>query len=240
MYTPRFAMGTKTRCAPAMSSYRASHAGISHRSPRVLARTPIPRPDSSSRASGQIALPLADHSPPVNARAGGPLPGWLTPVPRAPRYRSSQRDDSLQPGRVNVPQVPESGRAAAANLAEVLDFTSPTDLTAPQGDVPAFAGLPCPTGQYADYENWHQLAALARAAGWPVGTKSGPSPALTTGQQPRTTARARRARRQGRAYPAWSAARRGTVRSSRRPSDGLLAARRRAHHQRRGLAASWA
>jgi phospholipase C len=65
---------------------------------------------------------------------------------------------------------PSPGRAAAANLAEVLDFTCLPDLSAPQWDVPAFAGLPCPAGQYADYENWHQLAALARAAGWPVGT----------------------------------------------------------------------
>jgi phospholipase C len=68
------------------------------------------------------------------------------------------------------PRSPSPGRAAAANLAEVPDFTSPPDLTAPQWGVPAFAGLPCPAGQYADYENWHQLAALVRAAGWPVGT----------------------------------------------------------------------
>jgi hypothetical protein len=79
------------------------------------------------------------------------------------------REAAERAGRCARP-TGQAGRAAAANLAEVLDFTSPPDLTAPQWDVPAFAGLPCPAGQYVDYENWHQLAALARAAGWPVGT----------------------------------------------------------------------
>ncbi|MGE5133313.1 MAG: alkaline phosphatase family protein [Gemmatimonadota bacterium] len=59
--------------------------------------------------------------------------------------------------------------AAAANLAEVLDFTSPPDLTAPRWDVPAFTGLPCTDQQYLSAETWSQLAALAQAAGWPVG-----------------------------------------------------------------------
>lgn len=60
--------------------------------------------------------------------------------------------------------------AAARNLAEVLDFTRPPDLTAPRWDVPAAAGLPCPAGEYVDYEDWKQLAGLARAQGWPVGS----------------------------------------------------------------------
>ncbi len=59
--------------------------------------------------------------------------------------------------------------AAAANLAEALDFASPPDVDAPRWPVPAYAGVPCPAGPYADYEEWNQLAALARAAGWPVG-----------------------------------------------------------------------
>jgi phospholipase C len=59
--------------------------------------------------------------------------------------------------------------AAAANLAEVLDFTSPPDLTAPRWDVPAVTGLPCPDQQNLSAETWSQLAALAQAAGWPVG-----------------------------------------------------------------------
>jgi phospholipase C len=61
--------------------------------------------------------------------------------------------------------------AAAANLAEVLDFTSSPNLDAPQWAVPAVTGLPCPAGQYADYENWQKLAALAQAEGWPTGTR---------------------------------------------------------------------
>ncbi|HEX9041034.1 MAG TPA: phospholipase, partial [Trebonia sp.] len=59
--------------------------------------------------------------------------------------------------------------AAAANLAEALDFTSPPNLDAPQWNVPAVTGLPCPAGQYVDYENWNQLAALAQSEGWPTG-----------------------------------------------------------------------
>ena len=59
--------------------------------------------------------------------------------------------------------------AAAANLAEVLDFTSAPDLTAPRWNVPAFTGLPCADQQYLSSETWSQLAALAQAAGWPVG-----------------------------------------------------------------------
>lgn len=34
--------------------------------------------------------------------------------------------------------------AAAANIAEVLDFSRPVDLTAPRFPVPAFVGTPCP------------------------------------------------------------------------------------------------
>jgi phospholipase C len=59
--------------------------------------------------------------------------------------------------------------AAARNLAEVLDFTRPPDLTAPRWDVPAAVGLSCPAGQYVDYEDWRQLAAVARVYGWPIG-----------------------------------------------------------------------
>jgi phospholipase C len=59
--------------------------------------------------------------------------------------------------------------AAARNLAEVLDFNRPPDLTAPRWDVPTAVGLPCPAGQYVDYEDWKQLASAARALGWRVG-----------------------------------------------------------------------
>jgi phospholipase C len=59
--------------------------------------------------------------------------------------------------------------AAARNLAEVLDFTGAPNLTAPRWDVPAAVGLPCPAGKYVDYEDWKQLAEVARAQGWRVG-----------------------------------------------------------------------
>jgi phospholipase C len=81
--------------------------------------------------------------------------------------------------------------AAAANLADVLDFTAPPDLDAPQWHVPAFTGLPCPAGQYADYENWNQLAALARAAGWPVGARASQPAAMKTQQAAMQSASAR-------------------------------------------------
>jgi phospholipase C len=58
--------------------------------------------------------------------------------------------------------------AAARNLAEVLDFARPPDLTAPRWPVPPAASRPCPAGDYADYEDWQALAALARRHGWPL------------------------------------------------------------------------
>ncbi|HEX6920366.1 MAG TPA: alkaline phosphatase family protein, partial [Actinomycetes bacterium] len=57
--------------------------------------------------------------------------------------------------------------AAAANLADAMDFSRPADLTAPRWDVPAAGGLPCPAGDYVDYEDWHALADLAARHGFP-------------------------------------------------------------------------
>jgi hypothetical protein len=139
------------------------------------------------------------------------------------------------------PRSQGSGRAAAANLAEILDLTSPPDLTAPQWDVPAFASLPCPAGQYAGCENWHQLAALARAAGCPVGTKPGPSPAMTT--RPAATDNCESppcpSPGQGRVPPSpqLAAAPFDQAVDQVTASSPLAG---RAHHQRRGLAAPWA
>ena len=56
--------------------------------------------------------------------------------------------------------------AAARNLAEVLDFGSLPDLHAPTYAVPPFVGAPCPPAGFADYEDWHALADLAKANGW--------------------------------------------------------------------------
>jgi phospholipase C len=59
--------------------------------------------------------------------------------------------------------------AAAANLAEVLDFRSGPDLSAPAYDVPPWVGVPCSVGNPADYEEWRALAALAASLGFPRG-----------------------------------------------------------------------
>jgi phospholipase C len=56
--------------------------------------------------------------------------------------------------------------SAARNIAEVLDFTSPPVLTAPQWDVPPFTGTPCAAGSASDYEQWHALHDLAVSHGW--------------------------------------------------------------------------
>jgi phospholipase C len=59
--------------------------------------------------------------------------------------------------------------AAARNIAEVLDFTHPPNLTAPRWNVPPVVSLPAPAGQYVDYEDWKQLATAAQALGWTIG-----------------------------------------------------------------------
>jgi phospholipase C len=59
--------------------------------------------------------------------------------------------------------------AAARNIAEVLDFSAPPDLTAPRWDVPDVVGAPCGPGGTADYTDWRKLATLASGLGWRVG-----------------------------------------------------------------------
>jgi phospholipase C len=59
--------------------------------------------------------------------------------------------------------------AAAANLAEVLDFKSAPNLTAPSYPVPSFVGLPCADGVPGDEEEWSQLAPIASSLGYSVG-----------------------------------------------------------------------
>ena len=56
--------------------------------------------------------------------------------------------------------------AHARNLAEVLDFTTPSNLAAPQWNVPPAVGLVCGEGDTADYEGWKALVDRAFAAGW--------------------------------------------------------------------------
>ncbi|HEX9994852.1 MAG TPA: alkaline phosphatase family protein [Acidimicrobiales bacterium] len=59
--------------------------------------------------------------------------------------------------------------AAARNLAEVLDFDRPPDLTAPRYAVPPFASAPCAPSSAADFEQWRGLKELALDHGWPIG-----------------------------------------------------------------------
>ena len=59
--------------------------------------------------------------------------------------------------------------AAARNLADVLDFASPPDLTAPAYPVPSFVGSPCGAGSTADYEEWRRLSRLAARYGYSIG-----------------------------------------------------------------------
>jgi phospholipase C len=56
--------------------------------------------------------------------------------------------------------------AAARNLAEVLDFSRPPNLSAPQWRVPPAAGFACVSGNPGDYEEWTALANRAIAQGW--------------------------------------------------------------------------
>ena len=58
---------------------------------------------------------------------------------------------------------------AARNLAEVLDFANPPDLTAPRWDVPPAVGAPCGPGGTADYTDWKNLAPRPADLGWRVG-----------------------------------------------------------------------
>jgi phospholipase C len=56
--------------------------------------------------------------------------------------------------------------AAARNIAEVLDFETPPNLTAPRWEVPTVIGLPCGVGSTADYEEWRKLHDLADEKGF--------------------------------------------------------------------------
>jgi phospholipase C len=56
--------------------------------------------------------------------------------------------------------------SAARNIAEVLDFTDPPDLSAPRWSVPPFVGTPCALASTSDYEQWYALRDLALSHGW--------------------------------------------------------------------------
>ena len=59
--------------------------------------------------------------------------------------------------------------AAAANIAEVLDFAHSANLAASSYPVPSFVGAPCPVAGTADYEEWRQLSKVAASLGYSIG-----------------------------------------------------------------------
>ncbi|WP_369394710.1 alkaline phosphatase family protein [Streptomyces sp. CG1] len=140
---------------------------------------------TSSPAWGRIMLVINydewggffDHVPPQVAPDANPdwgLRGFRVPClvisPRARRnyvahnvYDHASVLKAIE-WRWNVPALTPRD-AAARNLAEVLDFVNPPNLSAPRWSVPSAVGLPC--GLTApDYEQWRALHSLAISVGF--------------------------------------------------------------------------
>ncbi len=119
-----------------------------------------------------------DHVPPAVAPDANPawgLRGFRTPCvvisPRARRgYVAGDVYDHTSvlkavEWRWNL--APLTARdSAARNIAEVLDFVNPPNLSAPRWEVPQVVGAPCAAGSSADYEQWYALRDLAVSSGW--------------------------------------------------------------------------
>jgi phospholipase C len=124
-----------------------------------------------------------DHVPPTTApdatpEAGTGMRGFRTPAlmvsPRARRghvahgvYDHTSVLKMIEWRWGLDPLTPRD--AAARNLAEVLDFASAPDLSAPRWDVPPAVSAPCGPEGTADYTDWRDLKALAETHGWRVG-----------------------------------------------------------------------
>jgi phospholipase C len=124
-----------------------------------------------------------DHVPPTTApdatpEAGTGMRGFRTPAlmvsPRARRghvahgvYDHTSVLKMIEWRWGLDPLTPRD--AAARNLAEVLDFASAPDLSAPRWDVPPAVSAPCGPEGTADYTDWRDLKALAETLGWRVG-----------------------------------------------------------------------
>jgi phospholipase C len=124
-----------------------------------------------------------DHVPPTTApdatpEAGTGMRGFRTPAlmvsPRARRghvahgvYDHTSVLKMIEWRWGLDPLTPRD--AAARNLAEVLDFASAPDLSAPRWDVPPAVSVPCGPEGTADYTDWRDLKALAETHGWRVG-----------------------------------------------------------------------
>jgi phospholipase C len=117
-------------------------------------------------------------APDATPEAGTGLRGFRTPALLvSPRARRSFVDHSVYDHTSVLKMIewrwgmaPLTPRdAAAANMAQALDFARPPNLTAPRWAVPPAAGLPCPAGDYVDYEDWRALGTLAATHGWRTG-----------------------------------------------------------------------
>jgi len=124
-----------------------------------------------------------DHVPPTTApdatpEAGTGMRGFRTPAlmvsPRARRghvahgvYDHTSVLKMIEWRWGLDPLTPRD--AAARNLAEVLDFASAPDLSAPRWDVPPAVSVPCGPEGTADYSDWRALKTLAETHGWRVG-----------------------------------------------------------------------
>jgi phospholipase C len=124
-----------------------------------------------------------DHVPPTTApdatpEAGTGMRGFRTPAlmvsPRARRghvahgvYDHTSVLKMIEWRWGLDPLTPRD--AAARNIAEVLDFGTAPDLSAPRWDVPPAVSAPCGPEGTADYTDWRELKALAGTHGWRVG-----------------------------------------------------------------------
>lgn len=159
---------------------RASVTPLALRQPGV-ARSPwqsrpCPTMSAGSAKSSHCREPVTDRRPASIGPLASTRRGYKDAPPAAPG--SPAQSPSAPSGRettwraVDVRSILAAGApdprpaGAARNLAEVLDFSRPPNLAAPRYDVPPFAGLPCPVGGFADYEDWRALRDVALRSGW--------------------------------------------------------------------------
>lgn len=120
-----------------------------------------PVKDRRPAGIGPLASTRRGYKDAPPAAPGSPAQSPSAPSGRETTWRAVDVRSILAAG---APDPRPAG--AARNLAEVLDFSRPPNLAAPRYDVPPFAGLPCPVGGFADYEDWRALRDVALRSGW--------------------------------------------------------------------------